>query len=131
MVEKDYIMRLIHELIMMILRLIFHQEVEDPVLAIKDETVKKQYLSYVALADQGQINEAENQIYEDRDTENQETLKAALLFYDYINAFSEEQLEQADFSREEIKDGIDQALQEFGYNGFDGISMLDDMFRNS
>lgn len=128
MEEKDYIMRLIHELTRSIIKLIFNTDEEKPELIFEDTTGLDHYNKYIEMADKGQINEAENLLYKDRDVDNPECLKAALLFYNHINDYSDETLTNANYSRVEIKDGIDAALQDFGYNGFDGISMLDDIF---
>ena len=129
MVENDYIMRLIHEMVKAIIKLIFDVDEEEPQLAFSDTTCRDNYNKYIKMADQGMINEAENLIYKNRDLENPECLKEALLFYLYINEFSDARLEEADYSRVEIKDGIVSALQDFGYNGFAGIGMIDELFK--
>lgn len=129
MVENDYVMRLIHEMVKAIIKLIFDIDEEQPQLAFSDTTNRDNYNKYIELADRGLINEAENLLYKNRDLDNPECLKEALLFYMYINDFSDEKLEQSDYSRVEIKDGIDNVLQDFGYNGFAGIGMIDELFK--
>ncbi len=131
MVEQDYIMRLIHEMVRSMIKLIFDIDEEKPELVLSEETSRDNFNKYIALADEGKINEAENLLYRERDTENQECLKVALLFYSHINDFSDEKLEECNYSRVEIKDGIDDALQDFGYNGFAGIDMIDELFEKS
>lgn len=128
MVEQDYIMRLLHETVRSMIKLIFGTEEEQPEKVISDEKVLAGYQQYIVLAEEGKINEAENLLYRERDTENQEYLKAALLFYEYINTFTDARLAECSYSREEIKDGIDDALQDFGYNGFAGIDMIEELF---
>ena len=44
----------------------------------------------------------------------------AILFYDYLNTFSEEQLDAAGYSREEIDEGILTAAKLYGYEGMVG-----------
>ena len=128
MVEKDYIMRLLHEMVGAMIKLIFSSEEEEPSALLTDANSLSLYNQYIALADEGKINEAENRLYRERDTENMEHLKVALLFYSHINDYTDEKLASCEYTREEIKDGINDALQDFGYNGFDGIEMMDQLF---
>ena len=116
MVEQDYVMRLIHEMIRTLIKLIFQADEEKEEIQITDEAVKEKYESLLELADRGQINEAENLLFEDLDREDTQQLLAGLLFYRHINDFSDGALEQADYSREEIKDGVEMLLEKFGLN---------------
>jgi len=43
-------------------------------------------------------------------------LEIAIDFYDRLNELSDEQLEKGDFTREEIKIGLSDALKLFGIN---------------
>lgn len=128
MLAEDYIVKLLDELVKMMIKMIFSTEDLEPENFIKDDKSREMYESYIALADTGNINEAENLIYKDRDTENEELLKASLLFYKRINKYSDEELQKMNYSREEIKDGIDSALQDYGYNGFEGVEIMDKLF---
>ncbi len=122
MFEQDYVMRLIHEMVRTILKLLFKIEdetIED--LQLEDSEVEKKYKQLINLAHNGKINEAENQLYEGVDRNNKVYLKAALMFYGYLNELDIDTLEQANFSRDEIKDGITRILGEYGYEGFTDI----------
>lgn len=118
MVENDYVMRIIHEAVRMLLRLLFHvDEEKDEELRFASVELEMNYKRFKLLASEGKINEAENLLWETLDGVNQENFQAAILFYDYINTFTEEQLEQAEFSREEISEGILEAAKLYGYDG--------------
>ncbi len=70
--------------------------------------------SLLDMVDNGNINEAENYLYDlvsDRDIDS---LKIALLFYSYLNDKSDEFLQINGFSREEIKLGIQNSADKFG-----------------
>ena len=121
MVKQDYIMRLIHELVRTVLRLIFGIDEEKEELIFSDAKARDNDNKLLKMADEGKINEAENLIYEELDTKNLECLKNALLFYDYINKLDDEKLAMAEYSREEIAQGIETILREFGYSGFKDI----------
>ena len=124
MVEQDYVMRLIHEMIRTLIKLIFQADEEKEEIQIADEAVKEKYESLLELADRGQINEAENLLFEDLNREDTQQLLSGLLFYRHINAFSDGVLEQADYSREEIKDGVEMLLEKFGLNGMAEMVLL-------
>ena len=79
------------------------------------------YIRLVRLADAGKINEAENLLYEQLENGQPEYLKAALGFYDHLNDYTEEFLDKADFSREEIKSGLVSVLRMYGYEGMTGL----------
>ena len=50
-----------------------------------------------------------------------ERLKLALLFYGHLNTYSDAFLEKADFSREEIRAGIENTLELYGYKGVEEL----------
>lgn len=117
--EQDYIMRLIHEMIRAILKLLFHikeEEVnEEAVIEEKDSLEKFEEL--ITMVEQGKINEAENQLYDYLDVEDIQKLRVALLFYENLNNLDADYLKECNFSREEIKDGLTNVLKMYGYEG--------------
>lgn len=115
MLEQDYIVRMIRELVRTILKLLFHIDDVDDSIELENEEANELYQNIMVLVKQGNINDAENYLLEHMNLSNLETLKASLLFYDQLNQLSEELLEQADFSRDEIKEGIQTVLKQFGY----------------
>lgn len=125
MVEKDYVMRIIHEMVRTILKLLFHIDEEtEQELIFLDGDNRDFYQRLCQMADDGKLNEAENLLYENLESEagveedkNLENLKLALAFYDYLNTKSNDFLDDNDFSREEIRDGIKNVLNMYGYGG--------------
>lgn len=121
MVREDYIMRLIHESVRTLLKLLFNiDEVKEEEIEFESMELETIYRKLKLLAVDGNINEAENQLSELLDGENREAFKMAILFYDYINTFEDEKLEQAGYSREEIDEGILMAARIYGYDGMVG-----------
>lgn len=120
MFKQDYILKTIHEMVKMVLKLLFHIDDIDDSIKIENEEANEFYKTLVEFVKQNKINEAENYLYENLDTQNLEELKVALIFYEQLNQLSDEVLDKADFSREEIKDGIQLALEKFGYDGLTG-----------
>lgn len=72
------------------------------------------YRDLFALVQEGDINDAENLLFEKLEDGDLDTLHVALAFYDRLNAFSERELESMGFRRKEIKDGLDDIMEAFG-----------------
>ena len=107
--EQDYIMRLIKQVIRALLGILLNKKTtpayEMPVNNL--QTSGEDFLSGLILrADAGSICEAENKLLEKLESGSSEAFVAALAFYDHINEFDDDFLEEHDFSREEIKDGV-------------------------
>ena len=65
MVEQDYIMRLIKELVRTLLKLLFQIDLENPYTEVYKENEEKSTLqALIDLIDRGLINDAENQLYD-------------------------------------------------------------------
>lgn len=115
MFEQDYIMRLIRELIRALIKLIFNIDTETPSEELMKQVEDRAALdALMKLLDAGKINEAENMVYELTEERDQEALKAALLFYARLNEQSDEFLENHDFSRQEVKDGLKALVSRYG-----------------
>ena len=115
MVEQDYIMRLIKELVRAILKVIFHTDIDMPsVEMLKDSQRRCALEELLNLIDRGEINEAESRLSELLEDGGGQELELALLFYSHLNEKSNDFLESHDFSREEIKSGLEDAMRAQG-----------------
>lgn len=113
MFEEDYIMRLIHEMIRSILKLLFHIDVETPTAELLENEEEKATLeTLLDRIDKGDINEAENKIFEL--AEDDANLEMILLFYSYLNDKSDAFLQENHFSRKEIQDDLKSILSQYG-----------------
>lgn len=127
MIERDYIMRLIREMVRAILKLVFNIDTESPTMdMLADEEEKQMLDALLAMIDAGDINNAENQLYEIVSGGGMEKLKMALLFYSYLNDKSDDFLTEHDFSREEIKSGIKDMVSMYGLDSM-ADAFLSDM----
>lgn len=122
MFEQDYIMRLIKEMVRAILKLLFQIDTDSPTEELLEEKEEKEaFHALVELIDDGKINEAENQLYEQMENEGANersaSLKTALLFYSYLNQKSDDFLKEHDYSREEIREGLNQIVSRYGLEG--------------
>lgn len=126
MVEQDYIMRLIKEMIRTLLKLLFHIDIESPTSELVTDIEMKTALDdLLGMIDTGRINEAENKLYSITDGSDTRTLKVALLFYSYLNDKDDDFLKDSGFSREEIHMGIKDTVSRYGLNGISEIFLSD------
>lgn len=117
MFEQDYVMRLIHEMIRAVLKFVFQIDMESATFELLENlevkaTLKKLY----DMVEIGEVNEAENQIYEMTENLEQNALEVALFFYSYLNDKSDKFLEENRFSRDEVKQGVERVLSRYGLN---------------
>ena len=66
------------------------------------------------LVRQGKICQAEDLLFEAMETPDRQTLDAAIQFYEVLNNFSDSSLIAANFSREEVYEGLQQVCRVFG-----------------
>lgn len=115
--EKDYIMRIIKEMVSVLFSLLLGRkfvsvELE---LANKYEVSGKDLRDLLAMADKGDINEAENLLLDGMDYANQDEVAAAALFYQYLSEKEEAFLLQNNYSKEEVLEGMKWVMQNAGY----------------
>ncbi len=126
MFEQDYVMRLIKEMICAVLKLLFNIDTKSPTVELLESKEEKESLKdLLDMADNGNINEAENRLYDLISNGDIDSLKIALLFYSYLNDKSDEFLETSEFSREEIKLGIKNLADKFGLKSITKIFLTD------
>ena len=116
--EKDYIMRLIYGIIQMLAVILFGKKLNSEELFVTlGEEFKGNNDYLLELIDQGEINAAENRLFEIIDTScmGKDALgPLILLFYEHVNSKDDEFLAKADFSREEILTGLEDAMRRIG-----------------
>lgn len=126
MFEQDYIMRLIKEMVRLLLKLLFHVDTPAPTAEILCETEERKVLdNLLDLVDDGKINEAENRIYELTLDGNMGNLEIALLFYSYLNDKTDEFLERNNYSRKEIKEGLEDVISRYGFGGLTDLFLME------
>jgi len=114
--EKDYIMRLIHGIARILARMLFGREADQECEpeAVMEEAVRERNDYLKRMIDSMQINAAEDKLFDlIANTAWDDRQKAALVisFYDYVNGKDDAFLSQADFSREEVIKGLEDAMK--------------------
>lgn len=115
--EKDYVMRMIKEMVRVLFSVILgkqYQSVELPE-ENKYEVSGKTLEELERMVDQGRINEAENVLLENIDYTNKEEIAAAILFYRYVSEQEEDFLALHRYSGEEALEGLRALAEKSGY----------------
>jgi len=122
MLKNDYIMRKIEEWISMILEFVFKiDKTSSPEKLLKLEASKEILKDLKSKIDAGNINEAEDALFNLIKFKTQDSLLIGLLFYSHLNEKSSKFLNEHDFDREEIKTGIKDLLNEFNMNSLSDL----------
>lgn len=120
--QDDYVMRTISDLVRAIARLALGKNDIDydlPADQAVETELDRVYRRLKNMVDEGDLNGAENVLYHELDTESKRYLEMALAFYMYLNQLPDAQLYEANYSREEIVDGINSVCSSFGISGFE------------
>lgn len=122
MLKNDYIMRKIEEWISMILEFVFKiDKNSSPEKLLKLEASKEILKDLKSKIDAGNINGAEDALFNLIKFKTQDSLLIGLLFYSYLNEKSSKFLNEHDFDREEIKTGIKDLLNECNMNSLSDL----------
>ena len=116
--EKDYIMRMIKEMVRILFSLIYGKKYVSVELEKENkyEVSGKNLKSFLDMIDSGQINEAENILLDNIDYTNNDDVMAAALFYQYLSEKDSEFLLNNNYTKEEVLSGFKQLLVQSGYN---------------
>lgn len=117
--EKDYILRIIKECTRILLSLLCGKKYTQAALPQENKyKISGNRLdTYTKMADQGNINKAENLLLQNIDYNNKDEVIAAVLFYQYISNKGEEFLKQNNYSQEEVYAGLKALAIMSGYSG--------------
>ena len=116
--EKDYIMRMIKEMVRILFSLIYGKKYVSVELEKENkyEVSGKNLKSFLDMIDSGQLNEAENILLDNIDYANNDEVMAAALFYQYLSEKDSEFLINNNYTKEEVLSGFKQLLVQSGYN---------------
>ena len=116
--EKDYIMRMIKEMVRVLFSLAFGKEYVSVELEKENkyEISGKNLKNFLNMIDLGQINEAENILLDSIDYTNKNEVMAVALFYQYLSEKDNKFLENNNYTKEEVLSGFKQLLMKSGYS---------------
>lgn len=113
--EKDYIMRMIKEMVRVLFSLIFGKKYVSVELENKYEVSGKNLKDFLDMINSGKINEAENILLDSIDYTDRNEVMAAALFYQYLSEKDSEFLKNNNYTKEEVLSGFKQLLMQSGY----------------
>ena len=114
--EKDYILRMIKDLTKSIAHLILGKAEIEYELPEDSQYSKVDflYVKLIELVNLGQINEAEDLLFDEINPSDMRQFEMAMSFYLYLNDFGDDYLERNNYSRDEITEGIKSICEEYG-----------------
>ena len=115
--EQDFIMRLIKQVIRALIGILLNKKtlVEYDMPINCQQTAGEDPLArLISLADAGKICEAENELFDILESGSDTAYQTALMFYDHLNEYTDSFLEEHDFSREEIRQGVLEVAKRMG-----------------
>lgn len=116
--EKDYIMRMIKEMVRVLFSLAFGKKYVSVELEKENkyEVSGKNLKIFLNMIDLGQINEAENILLDSIDYTNKNEVMAVALLYQYLSEKDNQFLENNNYTKEEVLSGFKQLLMKSGYS---------------
>ena len=116
--EKDYIMRMIKEMVRVLFSLVLGKKYVSVELEKENkyEVSGKNLKNFLDMIDLGQINEAENILLDSIDDTNKNEVMAVALFYQYLSEKDNQFLEDNNYTKEEVLSGFKQLLMKSGYS---------------
>ena len=115
--EKDYIMRMIKEMVKILFSLICGKKYVSVEFEKENkyEVSGKNLKNFLDMIDSGKINEAENILLDSIDYTDRNEVMAAALFYQYLSEKDSEFLKNNNYTKEEVLSGFKQLLMQSGY----------------
>lgn len=115
--EKEYIMRMIKEMVRVLFSLMFGKKYVSVELEKENkyEVSGKNLKDFLDMIDFGEINEAENILLDSIDYTDRNEVMAAVLFYHYLSEKDSEFLKNNNYTKEEVLSGFKQLLMQSGY----------------
>lgn len=124
MFENDYIMRMIHEMVRALLKVIFHKDPEkEAEITFEDSEMGELYRELDGMVRQMKLVQAEDMLDSRLDEEKLESLEVALLFYDKLNRLDDESLEAQGLTREDLEERLKAIMDRFGYGDFTDLML--------
>lgn len=117
--KQDYILRMIEELINVLVKTL--KDEDKDVLVDENNNGSNDnelYIYLKSLVDDKKINEAENYLFERLEENNKKDFFAGMSFYKYLNEKDDEFLDECNYSRDEIVEGMADISRMYGYGDF-------------
>ncbi len=114
--SKDWFMMQVEQMVEFVARVVFGESYNEYQVEDYDNLTEedKLFIGITALLNENKISEAEEYLFEKVDVENMKQFRVVLDFYQKLNNFSDEELEENNFSRERVFNGLKNISERFG-----------------
>ena len=115
-IQQDWLMRQIEMIISAIIRLFFGKDGQGSGWeeALRQTRAAEPKEELAGLLDEKQLGKAEDLLFQSLDPEDGSILAVAVDFYQRANAMTDQELEAQGFTREELLEGLGQAVERYG-----------------
>ena len=123
-VQDDHMIRNIQDVGRLIAKLLLHEQQPNYKLPEKEADyteADRLFKKVIGLADEGDINGAENELLMNMEDDDPDYLELALTFYLYLNDMDVDYLDDHDYSRGEILDGLKSLAEDWGVTGLEAL----------
>lgn len=114
--SKDWFMMQVEQMVEFVTMVVFGKSYNEYQVEDYDNLTEEDrlFIGITALLNENKISEAEKFLLEEVDVKNMKQFRVVLDFYQKLNNFSDEELEQNNFSREKIFNGLKNISERFG-----------------
>ena len=123
-VQDNHMIRNIQDVGRLIAKLLLHEQQPNYKLPEKEADyteADRLFKKVIGLADEGDINGAENELLMNMEDDNPDYLELALTFYLYLNDMDGDYLDDHGYSREEVLDGVKSLAEDWGVTGLETL----------
>ena len=117
MLTQDWMMRQIETLTLAIAKIMFHKDTAEYENHGGRETLTAAdslHASLNTLLREGRIADGEDLLFSSLDEDDPALLEVAVDFYFRLNLLSDQELEEGNFSRQEIEEGLHDVMDQYG-----------------
>lgn len=118
--QQDVVLRQIRDMERMLAQLLLRKdfsEIEDAAENLSEMSQNAFLNTLVRMADQGEVCAAEDLLLENIPAGDEAYLEMALAFYLHVSEMDGEFLEECNYSKEEIPDGLEMLAEAYGVSG--------------
>lgn len=114
--EQDYLMRTVKDITKVIAKIVLGKTDTNYELSEAENYTGEDFLykRLIELLAKGEINTAENLLFQELDGSNKRKLEVALAFYTKLSECDKTYLEEHNYTKEEINQGIEDVARKYG-----------------
>lgn len=118
--EQDYLMRTIKDIAKVIAKIVLGKTDTNYELPAAENYTGEDFLykKLLEMLEDGEINAAENLLFEELDGKDKRKLEVALAFYTRLSEYDEAYLQAYAYTKEEITQGLEDVARKYGIENF-------------